>query len=204
MTLEAFDFVDEVTSFLFGRERWDCHFPLLVAAFTADVDVLLPTLYFACSNYSTIDEVIDQANSMTPECLLTLIKGREKSDIEANKLISGLPDDLLEEVRTSACTRMEPCLRNALYTRLFKLINHRFSAIQGSRVVAYHLSPVCASCSSFVTKAIEKKREEIWANIPFHFGFPAWDVLQEGLEQITEPKVEVSCFAITYDCHLIF
>ncbi len=193
LDLQAFDSVDDFFSPLFGWTRWCCHFPLLVAAVKADVDVLLPTLYFPCSELS-IDEILDEADSMTQECIHTLIKGRIYSDNGLNALVAGLPDDVMEVVGSGECSRNEPCLRNARYKSLSELANPKFSTIQGSRVVAQHLSPVCANCSSSVTKAIDNKRAQIWANVPSYFGFPGWDALQARLEQITERKLEVNCF----------
>ncbi len=168
-------------------------FPLLVAAFTVEVDVLLPTLYFACSECS-IDEILDEAGSMTRGCMNTLIRGRIYMDNEIHALIVELPDDLLEVVGSGecSCSRNEPCLRNARFADLSELVGQKFSAIHGSRVVARHLSPICTNCSSFVTKAIDKRREEIWDDIPSHFGFFSWDALEARLKEITEPKQDVS------------
>ncbi len=53
MTLQESDFdpVEDDNSPLFGRKRGDCPFPFLSATFTAGLDVLLPALYFTCSEY---------------------------------------------------------------------------------------------------------------------------------------------------------
>jgi len=146
----------------------------------------LPMLYFACSECS-IDEIVDDADSMTPNCLRALIKGREKSNLQVNKLLSVLPEDLMEYNENDSCSGNEPCFRNAQYARMSLLINPIFRLTKGLQVVAHHLSPVCPSCSSFVANAIDNKREELWANIPSCYGFPSWNILRAKLTEITEP-----------------
>jgi len=187
MTLKNYDYADNTVPRIFGQERWDCHFLLLKAAFTADVDVLLPTLYLACSDYG-IRHIIDCAGSMAPECLLTLAKGREDSALRVNKLVSELPNDLVTMGGNESCAHSysNPCFRTARYTRLSELISPKFSSIRGDKVVGEHLNHVCVRFNLSVAKAIDNKREQIWAEIPFFYGFPRWEILQAKFKEIVE------------------
>jgi len=185
MSLRDYDSIGDFTSLLFGVEQWDCHFPLLMAAFTADVDVLLPTLYMACSDYS-IEGIFNQAELMPTECLRTLLKGREILEKKTNIFISELPNDLKEGAWMGDCSRNQLCLKNARYSRLSGLISTIFGDTRGSKVVAGYLNDICADCSSSVAHAIENKREEMWASVPSCYGFPGWDVLQRKLKEIAQ------------------
>ncbi len=191
MTLQDFDPVNDDNLPLFGGKREDCLFPLLLAAFTAGVDVLLPTLYFTCS-YNSMRRIWDQSRSMPPECLFTLLEGRDSSEFKLNQLISDLPECLWETDTSIGCEREEPCVPSAHYKNLGDLIGQSFDYTIGFKVVENHLSSICASCGSFVAKGIDIKREEVWADIPSCFGFPRWDVLQAKMKEIIEPVQEVS------------
>ncbi len=202
MTLEAFDSTGHSgLTMLFGRRRFHCHVPLLVAASTADVDVLLPMLYLACSERS-IDEILDDADSMSPECFRALIKGREELNIHVNMLLSALPEDLMEYNENNLCSGNEPCLRNAQYTRMSLLVNLIFRFTKGIHVVTDHLSPVCPGCRFFVANAIDNKRKELWVNIPSYYGFPSWDILRAKLTEIIEPELVVSIVSQLFETRI--
>ncbi len=127
--------VDDDSLSLFGRKREECTFPLLAAAFTAEVDILLPTLYCACSDFSTVD-IFRHAYLMSMDCLRVLIIGREGMDASLNSLVANLPDNLLEIDGSIECSGIVPCLRNARYRNLSRLISQVFNYSQGSKVVA--------------------------------------------------------------------
>ncbi len=181
MALQASDSVDYNTS-VFGRERWLaiilCSWPRLRPMWTycCQRSMLL------CSDYG-IDEIIEEADSLSQECFYTLIRGRESLDFQVHRLLSGLPEDLMEYIENDSCSGNKPCFRNARYTRMSELINYTFRYTKGSQVVARHLSPVCPSCGSFVASAIDDKRKEIWANVPSYYGFPSWDIIQAKLKE---------------------
>ncbi len=80
---------------------------MLEGAFTADVDILLLTLYFACSDFSA-EDIFKHAHLMTPNCLRVLITGRETLDVSLNTLMANLPDDLLEVDGGIECSAIVP------------------------------------------------------------------------------------------------
>ncbi len=171
LALQDYESVDDDETLpLFGRKREECNIPLLAAAFTADVDILLPTLYLACSDFIA-GEIFDHEHLVAPDCLRDLIIGRECLDVRLNTLMSNLPDDLLEISLTipAECSGNVPCLRNARYTNLSGLINQDFNRTKGSHVVMNHLSSVCAACGSFMAQRIDNKRGHIWAEGPVIF-----------------------------------
>ncbi len=78
MNLRDYCAMDFDKSKLFGRTREGCHFPLLHAAVTADVDILLPVLYYAASDFSMTAILDHHGDALGIECLKILLKGREK------------------------------------------------------------------------------------------------------------------------------
>jgi len=186
MNLVAYDAVDDNDSMMFRDKRENCHFPLLVAAYMAHVDVLLPILYYACCSYSMVFilNAGRAAGSASPECIDTFLKGREKFGQAANELIAALPDTRMGGPLDMWCLNPEPCSTNAGYTYLSNLVGSSLSKLEGSSVVEDHYSVVCGPCSSSLTDSINGDREKIWADVPSYFGFPGWDVLQEKLNAI--------------------
>lgn len=187
MTLCDYDAADKKEAPFFGKKRWDRAFTLLVAAYRSEVDVLLPTLYAVCSDY-TLEAILNHSSSIPLDCLHTLLKGREGLDYQLNRLVADLPG-LLQEVvaaKDSNYQKSEPCLTKAQFDGTKCLISATFKTLQGHAVVASCLSSVCASCGSSVAKAIDKRRSEIWTKVPSFFAHKEWDVLQAKLKRMKD------------------
>ncbi|KLO08390.1 hypothetical protein SCHPADRAFT_944483 [Schizopora paradoxa] len=177
LTLLEYDAVDNDGLPLFGRHRRDCHFPLLAVAYKAEIDILLPSLFFACSEYG-VETIFRRTRSMGNDGLRILMKGRDALQRSTSKLVSDLPEQLRDEASNSKCRKKTSCLANACFSNLPDLIQPHFVNVKGSCVVADHLNSVCAACSSLVEEMIDVRREEIWNSIPSHFNLPMWDILQ--------------------------
>ncbi len=67
-TLRDYCAIDFDSSKLFGRTREGCHFPLLRAAVTADVNILLPALYYAASDFSITVILDHEGDALGMEC----------------------------------------------------------------------------------------------------------------------------------------
>lgn len=183
MSLQDIDQVTEDDVPIFQRGRQSCDLPLLGAAFTASVDALLPILFFS-GTHQDASAIIKQADVMNRECLHTLIDGKERLDNKVHQLISDLPEYLRRRIGISDCLDVKTCVRKARYSGLSELINSFFFQTRGSDVVTGYLTHVCEHCASSVAKSIDKRREEIWEEIPSYFGYPGWDVMQAKLDEI--------------------
>ncbi|KLO16688.1 hypothetical protein SCHPADRAFT_203062 [Schizopora paradoxa] len=169
---------------VFGRGRRECPFDLLAAAFRAEVEVLLPVLYFACSDFA-IESILKVASTLPMECFFTLLRGREASIDRLSKFAADLPERLTDEIDEDICQKDEPCLKNAYYKDVSELINADFESYSGEHIVNAYLSRVCPHCNCFVVNEIERRRRDIWAEVPRFFGCPSWGILEEKFREIT-------------------
>jgi len=173
-TLVDYCAIDIDESNLFGSTRELCHLPLLRAAFMADVDVLLPVLYYAASDFSILDHERDAYGT---ECLNILLKGREMLDCQISAFVANLPRKLLDDANRINC---RTCSAGVPTLALEHLVNTLdLKDLQGQRVL--QLSPraqLCSSCSSAFAQVIDNDREEIWRAVPHYFGFSGWNVLR--------------------------
>jgi len=182
MDLNAYEKIDDDDASLFGITRADCHIILLKAVFTADVDVLLPVIFYACADYDLEFILHDHGlgeDLLAPECLHTLIKGREYLKHAATDLIAKLPDEGV------ICPVNQPC---ALVIRLVGLAYYlnkpNLSVIEGSNIAANCVKNTCVHCAHNVGQRVNEGRQKIWDQIPSYFGFPEWTELQEKLANI--------------------
>ncbi|KLO08385.1 hypothetical protein SCHPADRAFT_944478 [Schizopora paradoxa] len=183
MNLEEYSALDSDTTSMFGKLRNDCHFTLLAAALTADVDVLLPGLLLACSDFST-DYIFRQTESMTRDALRILIGGRDSLDVDVNQYIASLPQKLQQF--GSACPNGRSCFSTAYFNDLQGAIPMQFKAFTGAEMVEKHLSSVCEECCSYMVKVIDGERKELWEELPSYFELPGWAILQANLKAIIE------------------
>lgn len=87
--------MDDETAPLFGVFRKECPYPMLNAAFRAEVEVLLPILFFACSEYS-MRFLLYRARSimLPPDCFDELMGGRDMLELALQRFLSDLPEYL--------------------------------------------------------------------------------------------------------------
>ncbi|KLO07743.1 hypothetical protein SCHPADRAFT_1001449 [Schizopora paradoxa] len=189
-TLKEYDAISEAPDSMAFGEYDDARSAILLkAAFSANIEFLLPVLFLAGSDIAT-DAIFDL--DLTPDCARTLIRGRMLLDIELSKLISDLPEDLfkIQELKgkreIECCLMKKPCLSTARFIHLSKLINTIFVRTNGKLLVEDHLSEVCGGCKSAVEKWIDDKRERIWDDIPASFELSEWSVLRNNLQELVE------------------
>ncbi|KLO08404.1 hypothetical protein SCHPADRAFT_859096 [Schizopora paradoxa] len=182
-TLDGFDDVDGDGhhSYLFGKLRYLCHVPLLEACHTANVAVLLPSLYYACAGFKLAwsYEQVDEIGGLHADCLRTLLIGKSGLDLALHKFIASLPD----EFRNISCSF---CKVDAYISQLHQQLedyNSYLSSNTGHRLSRAVLENGCQKCSAKFVARIDAKREKIWEKIPSYFGFPGWDELQERSEE---------------------
>lgn len=160
---------------MFGLWRDSCHFPLLRACCTANVDFLLPNLYYACTDY-TIDGIFE--DKLNPDCLRTLITGKFALDRALCKLVASLPDEL----HNISC---QVCLVNA---RIVGSADWDLGSDIGDfdrcGVLDDAVHEVCPLCFKMLRERMEEKRKQIWKDVPSFFGFPGWDELQKTREEL--------------------
>ncbi|KLO07747.1 hypothetical protein SCHPADRAFT_859820 [Schizopora paradoxa] len=175
MTLQEYDALYINDPPMFGKERRaECHFPLLAAAVTADVDVLLPGLFLACSEFG-IDEIFSKTQSMTRETQRTLMNGRESISCAKGDLISSLSEQLRRYDTRGKCQNETPCLKEAYFrdTGLFVLLP--LGDAIGKKAVRSYISPICRGCSSVVARMIDENRAEIWKDVLSFFDLSEWE-----------------------------
>lgn len=187
MNLQEYEALDKEETPLFGKTRADCHFPLLVAAVTADADVLLPCLFFACSDYPT-GPIFRQTQSLPREALQILIEGKEDVDSEINTFICSIPEQLRKTSAKIGCPYGAPCLEKAKFKDLHLHIQPYFRDFTGKDIALNCLSSasVCGRCLEFAVKMIDEERQDLWDVLPCYYKFPEWSVLQAQLKAIAE------------------
>ncbi len=179
-TLAAYEAIDDNESQLFGGKREQCHYPLLKAVFTAKVDVLLPVLYYTCTDYQ-IGAVFDRGKMLDSECLQTLIKGKFLLEHSICRLLAELPDELGD----IGCIANKSCTKKARITGLGEYICWcDLKEYEGRELVESCLQGACEDCAKLLGDGVNFKRQQIWDRVPWFFGFPEWDVLRRKLEEI--------------------
>jgi len=157
---------------LFGRTRRDCHFDILRAAFTAQADILLPSLYYASSAF-TVRHILEQTHLLDVDCLNTLLVG--KHSLEANVRVLTLVFLGEMGVKSSNCTSTNSgCKIDLELTRnLGKIfISTDVNRFEGQKVSELCLGNFCPTCRQFAVGLINKSRKVFWCLIPKRFGFP--------------------------------
>lgn len=183
MSLNEYHDLDEDNFPIFGTERKSCHFPLLSACLKTDVDVLLPLLYYACSDY-TVDSLLDLAKSqsMDSQCVITLVRGRDLLKDEMNELVACLPGDT--RGGDIYCPGTKSCRKAAHFTELEAFCNSSdLGDIRGEEI-GEHLHRACDVCVMQIIKLIDDKRQIIWDELPSYFGLPCWEQLKDKLAKI--------------------
>ncbi|KLO07745.1 hypothetical protein SCHPADRAFT_881288, partial [Schizopora paradoxa] len=158
MTLQEYDALYIKKAPMFGKARNQCHFPLLAAAVTANVDVLLPGLFLACSEFS-VREIFSNTQSMPRETLCKLVDGREAMAYVKCELISFLAERLRRYDASGECLLETPCLEEAYVWDIGDVVIASLGDVIGEKAADNYLSPVCKGCSSFVARTIDEERE---------------------------------------------
>ncbi|KLO07748.1 hypothetical protein SCHPADRAFT_945039 [Schizopora paradoxa] len=188
-TLREYDALYGYNSPMFGKRRTECHFPLLAAAVTAEVDVLLPSLFLACSELD-INEIIRQSQSITLETLRILIDGRERLAYVKVEIVDTLSQQLRTMDANGECQNEVPCLQDACFIDIQDFVISSLGDIVGEQVVRYYLSPVCKGCGSFMARMVDEERKGKWDDMPSHFdsefAFTDWKELKAKLKAILE------------------
>ncbi|KLO07229.1 hypothetical protein SCHPADRAFT_932604 [Schizopora paradoxa] len=146
---------------------------------------LLPVLFFFCSNMS-MDTLLKKTESMNPECLHILIKGRDDLISESSQLVSNLPFYLTMDTGFDKCLDKSPCFDKACYGQLSDLISPFFFCTQGREVVETYLNSACKRCGSSAAKSIDEKRQEIWAKVPSYYGYSGWEDAKAKLKEFID------------------
>ncbi|KLO16679.1 hypothetical protein SCHPADRAFT_847866 [Schizopora paradoxa] len=174
----------------FGLERKESHFVLLHAALTSNAEIILPTLFYKCSMIpmpsilkSCRDSGIHQSSVerllVGRENLREAISRQSLNVLRSLKYGAELP--FYAKKHLESCQ----CLETAAYTQPQDLVDEWNEPTSGEGLARHHLTSICNRCLFYVGSEIDKKREEIWADIPKFFGCSAWTVLKDELKEIT-------------------
>ncbi len=150
---------------MFGTYRETCHYPLLKAAFATNSDVLLPVLYYACSDYD-MDIILSKADILGSECMHTLIKGKVALEHAMKNLVTVLPDELLRG--TVVCPADNSC---PVVARFTGLTSYGFSSdlkdFEGHRLVKKSLRGACAGCAKLFGGQGQRQTAKCLGEDPF-------------------------------------
>ncbi|KLO08401.1 hypothetical protein SCHPADRAFT_859095 [Schizopora paradoxa] len=186
MSLEEYVYVDDDYVKMFGKFRMECHFPLLCAFLKADVECLLPPLYYACSDFP-IEAILFHAKilSMDPQSMLFLIGGRDIIKNTINELIATLPDQIRENAVRSCASFGSRCCTIAHFSNLRSLSNSADLRRIAGKSVSKYLHQACDSCEAYIKESVDRKREKIWYALPSLFGLRGWEILKEELAKLS-------------------
>ncbi|KLO08403.1 hypothetical protein SCHPADRAFT_931822 [Schizopora paradoxa] len=189
ISLKGYLGIDDDWAEMFGTRRMDCHYPLLNAVLKADVECLLPLLYYACSDY-LMQGVLQNSRrlSMDPQSIIVLISGRDALKDRINSIVKGLPDEVRESAAQSCSSPTpKPCRKVAYFTGLDATCNTSdLGELNGKSIAsAAFLKRACENCATHIAKFVDKKREEIWNELPSLFGLRCWKDLKEELAKLS-------------------
>ncbi len=173
-TLHEYEVRADLDKDLFGIDRYDCHEVLLKAASVANVEILLSTLYYACSDLPVSYLFNDMFDPLDPPCLQRLLCGKEALAKAINPIICMYLDG------------SDFCIRNHLgsYSSASLLSMEAFLGTSDlSRVSWKNLEKewphrVCAECKATLETSIEDERAKIWDKVPSFFGLPDWKTIR--------------------------
>ncbi|KLO06117.1 hypothetical protein SCHPADRAFT_883109 [Schizopora paradoxa] len=181
MSLKDFDYIDRYEAPLFGRPQSECDITLLKGAYNAGVDALLPILFLHCASQSMVS-ILCEVNSMNPECLCILLKGREKLGTRVDQFLMDLPERLQETSKVCKSSNADIC-KKGHYIELSLLARSYYRHTQFDLLYDF-LHSECKSCATSVEKQVNKNRKEIWEEIPSYFGYPGWDDAKAKLKEL--------------------
>ncbi|KLO16677.1 hypothetical protein SCHPADRAFT_994957 [Schizopora paradoxa] len=184
MEFSDFTSTNKEDSPLFGKVRWECHIPLLVAAFRANADVLLPTLYFVCSGIP-LERIFDSSSALPPDCLRILMLGREKLRKYTTMFAAYLPTYLGIEDRKNMCMKQNSCLPTTpSLPQSLHLVEMCFENQAESVLVEKYMKPACDACTVLVGNEIDRWRKIMWSHLSSYFELPEGTRLQDDLKKM--------------------
>ncbi|KLO07739.1 hypothetical protein SCHPADRAFT_1001445 [Schizopora paradoxa] len=170
---------------LFGTTRRACNFPLFAEALATNTAVLLPSLFFACSDYE-IPDIFEDAKCLTRDLISKLLVRRERIVLAKAQLVStDLPECLREKPCNSSCRKEEFCLKNAFYSGSRASCTQSLLQMSGRWMVKKYLRGACESCESVVMKFVDSRRQKVWDDIPCYSLLPSWEELRRELGAMT-------------------
>ncbi|KLO08393.1 hypothetical protein SCHPADRAFT_1000973 [Schizopora paradoxa] len=196
MTLDEYCAIDDDKSQLFGMDRKDCHFPLLGAAFTAQVEPLLPILYYAASHFYAGD--IFQAftsGTIAMECCKTLFNGRESLQSSTNLSVASMRESLAQirslnkdkACQTQGCTLDVPDDHQTPFSSFLNTSDQKY--VGGQQIIKSFFPQLCSNCFSECAKYAESERSLTWAWIPMAFAHSKWEDIHKELEELLSEDV---------------
>ncbi|KLO06123.1 hypothetical protein SCHPADRAFT_883121 [Schizopora paradoxa] len=170
------------------RKEWSVrHLKLLKAAVFADIDFLLPLIYYACSDYS-IGDILRAAKlvQLDQGTLDTLIEGREEVGSMIRHFIAEVPFTTYIEFESNDCEREGSCLEEIRFFQLgdfFHSTSMKNLSTSDFFVFDRCRTDLCKLCREAAEDAVDRERMYVWDRIPRCFGFPGWDVLRTKMEE---------------------
>lgn len=184
-TLSEFDAVDDDDATAFHDCRYSHHFELLKVALAAEADILLPGLFYACSDFTVsailnvLGEMLDKQN------IRKLLEGRDRLGI-AMKRVQWV---YLSE--SEHCVKLHGPSLNSVHPDRFRLKDpdpssvfdeHALKDISGKILSSLWPNRFCQACKGRAEQRIEEEREKVWQELPTYFALSTWDVLRKTLE----------------------
>ncbi|KLO06111.1 hypothetical protein SCHPADRAFT_946373 [Schizopora paradoxa] len=192
-SLTDFDAVDDNAHDLFGRKRLDCHFDLLRAALKADVDILLPGLYYACTAFSISDIFDKEAHTLDLGTLKVLLVGARRLESAIRSLLLLILDGVTSSSRASICPGASAAAAGGSQCKIHRrkrsfamssMFNTtRLVEVKGKDVVEHCLKNGCEACRASIAAGIDDARTALWGRMPGVFEFSSWEVLMATVKR---------------------
>ncbi|KLO09648.1 hypothetical protein SCHPADRAFT_943465 [Schizopora paradoxa] len=176
-SLDSFESISTRNSTLFGIPREESFFPILRACVSspqADIEPILPVLFFACSTFPIAHIVKELPITPTPAMEVLLI-GKRMLD---NTIVLSLFNTLDGTSPHSGCpynSSTEVCdtARHTPMTRKMKMLiaSPMLENLKGDDVVKSFFEKRCKECREEISAKLETGRVKIWNKVPKIFGF---------------------------------
>lgn len=167
----------DIPEYTFEYCRPDFYEILLIAAFSANVTVLLPTLYYANADAAIQYYFNDVQDFLDPRCLEVLLCGNEA---------------LAADIRSVLSSCLLKCVRCVLRHRRGEFIGipelygsddlpntSNISRITWEALEKSFPTRVCSKCKADIKKSMVEERLRIWDKIPSYFELPDWEKIRE-------------------------
>lgn len=182
-TLAEYEAMSNRTAELFGRSRHKCHFPLLRACITSqeDIQIILPALFYACSNAMPINEIIkEEAPSLALPVLQTVLLGERALADNMRRYLSWTLDDASpppagcpHSASNDVCTTARRHPETQAIIDLFSTTE--LSEIVGEDVVDAFFVRRCDLCREHIVRNLNNIRNHVWEQVPEYFGLTSWE-----------------------------